>query len=185
MSKSATGTFPVLGKGTSRTPATVSKTAATKQGPAKAAKPRKATPKAQSPKAAKPALLSGGNPQIAKGYGDAPVQAYIAAMPGWKRDVGHRLDTLIGRTVPGVRKAVKWNSPLYGVEGQGWFLGIHCFTNYVKVAFFRGRSLSPVPPGESKSKDTRYLNIHEDDQLDEDQFTAWVKQASQLPGERM
>jgi hypothetical protein len=135
--------------------------------------------------AAKPALLAGGNPQIAKAEGDAPVQAYIAAMPGWKRDVGRRLDALIVRTVPGVRKAVKWNSPLYGVEGQGWFLGIHTFTNYVKVAFFRGRSLHPVPPGESKSKDTRYLDIREDDQLDEPQLAAWVKQASQLPGERM
>src|SRR2546430_9454221 len=138
---------------------------------------------------AKPTLLSGGNPQIAKADGDAPVQAYIAAMPGWKRDVGRRLDALIVRTVPGVRKAVKWNSPLYGVQGQGkgqgWFLGIHCFTNYVKVAFFRGTSLRPVPPGESKSKDTRYLDIHADDQLDEAQLAAWVKQASLLPGERM
>ena len=136
--------------------------------------------------AAKPVkLLSGGNPQIAKADGDAPVQAYIAAMPGWKRDVGRRLDALIVRTVPGVRKAVKWNSPLYGVEGQGWFLGIHCFTNYVKVAFFRGTSLRPVPSGESKSKDTRYLDIRENDQLDEAQLAAWVKQASLLPGERM
>jgi hypothetical protein len=135
--------------------------------------------------AAKPTFLAGGNPQIAKGDGDVPVQAYIAAMPGWKSDVGRRLDALIERTVPGVRKVVKWNSPLYGVEGQGWFLGIHCFTNYVKVAFFRGTSLRPVPPGESKSKDTRYLDIHEDDQFDEDQFAAWVKQASQLPGARM
>lgn len=134
---------------------------------------------------AKPALLAGGNPQIAKGDGDAPVQAYIAAMPGWKREVGRLLDALITRTVPDVRKAVKWNSPLYGMEGQGWFLGIHCFTNHVKVAFFRGMSLSPVPPGESKSKDTRYLNIGKDDQLNEAQLAAWVKQASQLPGERM
>ena len=134
---------------------------------------------------AKPALLSGGNPQIAKADGDAPVQAYIAAMPGWKRDVGRRLDALIARTVPAVRKAVKWNSPLYGVEGQDWFLGIHCFTKYVKVAFFRGTSLRPVPPAASKSKDTRYLDIHEDDRLDEAQLAAWVKQASQLPGERM
>ena len=133
----------------------------------------------------KPVLLSGGNPQIAKGYGDAPVQAYIAAMPGWKSDVGRRLDALIVRTVPGVHKAVKWNSPFYGVEDQGWFLGIHCFTKYVKVAFFRGTSLRPVPPGESKHKEVRYLDIHEDDQLDEAQFAAWVKQASQLPGERM
>ena len=135
--------------------------------------------------AAKPTLLAGGNPQIAKADGDAHVQAYIAAMPGWKRDVGRRLDALIGRTVPGVRKAVKWNSPLYGVEGRGWFLGMHCFTNYVKVAFFRGTSLRPVPPGASKSKDTRYLDIHEDDQLDEAQLDTWVKQACQLPGERM
>jgi hypothetical protein len=130
-------------------------------------------------------LLSGGNPQIAKGHGDASVQAYIAAMPGWKREMGQRLDTLIERAVPGVHKAVKWNSPLYGVEGQGWFLGVHCFTRYIKVAFFRGTSLKPVPPGESKSQDTRYLNIHEDDPFDEAQFSAWVKQASQLPGERM
>ena len=135
--------------------------------------------------AAKPALLSGGNPQIAKAHGDAPVQAYIAAMPGWKRDVGRRLDALIMRTVPGVRKAVKWNSPFYGMEGEGWFLSFHCFTRYVKVAFFRGASLRPLPPGDSKSKNTRYLDIHEDDALDEAQLAAWVKQASQLPGERM
>jgi hypothetical protein len=138
---------------------------------------------------AKPALLAGGNPQIAKAAGDAPVQAYIAAMPGWKRDIGRRLDTLITGTVPGVRKAVKWNSPLYGAEGSGkeetWFLGIHCFTKYVKVAFFRGTSLRPVPPGASKSKDTRYLDIHEGDPLDEAQLAAWVRQASALPGERM
>ncbi|MDX8540262.1 DUF1801 domain-containing protein [Mesorhizobium sp. M4B.F.Ca.ET.215.01.1.1] len=132
-----------------------------------------------------PVLLSGGNPQIAKGYGDAPVQAYIAAMPGWKRDVGRRLDALIARAVPGVEKAVKWNSPLYGVEGQGWFLGVHCFAKYVKVAFFRGTSLSPLPPGESRTKETRYLDIREDDQVDEAQVAEWVKQASRLPGERM
>ena len=136
-------------------------------------------------KSKRPVLLSGGNPQIAKGDGDAPVQAYIAAMPGWKRDVGRHLDALIVRTVPRVQKAVKWNSPLYGVEGQGWFLSFHCFTKYVKVAFFRGASLNPVPPGASKSQDTRYLDIHENDELDEAQFAAWVKQASQLPGERM
>ncbi len=129
--------------------------------------------------------LAGGNPQIAKADGDAPVQAYIAAMPGWKRDIGKRLDALIVRTVPDVRKAVKWNTPFYGALGQGWFLGFHCITKYVKVTFFRGTSLRPVPPGESKSKDTRYLDIHEDDQLDEAQLAAWVKQASQLPGERM
>ncbi len=147
-------------------------------------KPRKATPKPQSGKQAKPALLAGGNPQIAKAEGDAPVQAYIAAMPGWKSDVGRRLDAIIVRTVPGVHKAVKWNSPFYGIEGQGWFLSFHVFTRYVKVTFFRGTSLRPVPPGESKHKDVRYLDIYED-QLDEAQFAAWVKQASQLPGERM
>ena len=163
----------------------VAKKAAAKRVAAKAAKPRKTEPKSWSRKVAKPALLAGGNPQIAKADGDAPVQAYIAAMPGWKRDVGRRLDALVVRTVSGVHKAVKWNSPLYGVEGRGWFLGIHTFANYVKVAFFRGASLRPVPPGASKSKETRYLNIHEDDQLDEAQFAAWVKQASQLPGERL
>jgi hypothetical protein len=151
----------------------------------KTAKHRKTTPKPPSGKAAKPVLLSGGNPQIAKGYGDAPVQAYIAAMPGWKRDLGRRLDALIERTVPGVRKAVKWNSPFYGIEDQVWFLSFHVFTKYVKVAFFRGTSLRPLPPGESKQKDVRYLDIHEDDQLDEAQLAAWVKQASRLPGERM
>lgn len=132
-----------------------------------------------------PKLLSGGNPQIAKGEGEAPVQAYIAAMPGWKSDVGRRLDALIEAAVPGVRKAVKWNSPLYGGEGEGWFLGVHVFAKYIKVAFFRGASLSPVPPVASKQKDVRYFHIHEGDQLDEAQFTDWVKQASQLPGEKM
>jgi hypothetical protein len=127
-------------------------------------------------------LLAGGNPQIAKADGDAPVQAYIAAMPGWKSDVGRRLDALIVRTVPGVRKAMKWNSPLYGVEGQGWFLGIHCFTQYVKVAFFRGTSLRPVPLGASKGKDTRYVDIHEGDELDEVQMAHWVRQAAALSG---
>ena len=163
----------------------VAKKAAAKRVAAKAAKPRKTAPKSQSRKVAKPALLAGGNPQIAKGDGDAPVQAYIAAMPGWKRDVGRRLDALIVRTVPSVRKAVKWNSPFYGIEGQGWFLSFHCFTKYVKVAFFRGTSLRPLPPAASKHKDVRYLDIHEDDELDEAQLAAWVKQASQLPGERM
>ena len=113
------------------------------------------------------------------------MQAYIATMPGWKRDVGRRLDALIGRTVPGVRKAVKWNSPFYGIEGQGWLLSFHCFTKYVKVAFFRGISLRPLPPGESKHREVRYLDIREDDRLDEAQLAAWVKQASLLPGERM
>ena len=118
-------------------------------------------------KGEKVVLLSGGNPQIAKADGDAPVQAYIAAMPGWKRDLGKRLDALIVRNVPNVRKAVKWSSPFYGIEGQGWFLGLHTFTHYVKVAFFRGASLRPVPPGASKGKDTRYIDIHEGDELDE------------------
>lgn len=136
-------------------------------------------------KAAKPKLLSGGNPQIAKACGEAPVQAYIAAMPGWKSAVGHRLDALITSTIPGVHKAVKYNSPLYGMEGQGWFLSLHVFTNYVKVAFFRGASLRPIPPGKSKQKHVRYLDIHDDDELDEPQFTNWVKQASKLPGEKL
>jgi len=130
----------------------------------------------------KPKLLAGGNPQIAKADGDAPVQAYIAAMPGWKRDVGRRLDALIVRTIPNVRKAVRWNSPFYGVEGQGWFLDFHCFTKYVKVAFFRGASLRPRPPGESKDKNVRYLDIHEDDKLDEELGASWIRQASELPG---
>ena len=127
------------------------------------------------PRTDKPTLLSGGNPQIAKADGDAPVQAYIAAMPGWKRDVGRRLDALIERTVPNVYKAVKWNSPFYGIEEGVWFLGIHCFNKYIKVAFFRGASLRPVPPGTSKQKEVRYLDIHEDDPLDEAQLAAWVK----------
>ena len=148
---------------------------------AKARKTAKAKP-VKTRKGAKVAVLSGGNPQIAKADGDAPVQAYIAGMPGWKRDLGKRLDAIIVRTVPGVRKAVKWNSPLYGIEGQGWFLGLHIFTRYVKVAFFRGTSLRPVPPGESKQKEVRYLDIHEDDQLDEAQLATWVNQAAALPG---
>jgi hypothetical protein len=136
----------------------------------------------QAPKGEKVVVLSGGNPRIAKADGDAPVQAYIAGMPGWKRDLGKRLDVLIVRNVPNVRKAVKWNSPFYGVEGQGWFLGLHTFTRYVKVAFFRGTSLRPVPPGASKGEDTRYIDIHEGDELDEAQMANWVKQAAALPG---
>lgn len=193
MSKPATETRSLAAKGTSKTSAKVAKKAVAKPVAAKAANPRKTAPKSlpnsQAREVAKPTLLSGGNPQIAKAYGDAPVQAYIAAMPGWKQGVGRRLDALITRTVPGLRKAVKWHSPLYGIESPGgdggWFLGIHCFTKYIKVAFFRGTSLRPVPPGVSKSKDTRYLDIHEDDEIDEAQLAAWVKQASQLPGERM
>lgn len=175
-------------------------TKAAAKAPAKAPQSRKGTgstarkttktpagkhPMLRAASAAKPKLLSGGNPQIAKAEGDAPVQAYIAAMPGWKSDVGRRLDALIERAVPNVRKAVKWNSPFYGVEGKGWFLSYHCFTKYVKVTFFRGTSLRPVPPGASKHKEVRYLDIHEDDAFDEAQLAAWVKQASRLPGERM
>jgi hypothetical protein len=130
-------------------------------------------------------LLSGGNPQIAKGNGDAPVQAYIAAMPDWKRGIGRRLDVLIVRTIPGVFKAVKWNTPFYGVESQNWFLAFHCTAKYIKVAFFRGTSLSPVPPVESTQKEVRYLHIREDGPLDETQFVAWVKQASRLTGKRL
>jgi hypothetical protein len=152
-----------------------------KSPPRKPAAP-KAKPTGPRKAAAKPTLLTGGNPQIAKAEGDAPVRAYIAAMPGWKRDLGRRLDALIERTVPGVRKAVKWNSPFYGVEGQGWFLNIHCFTRYVKVAFFRGRSLRPLPPGESKHKEVRYFDIHEDDRLDDRQLASWIEQAASIPG---
>ncbi|MEO8587826.1 MAG: DUF1801 domain-containing protein [Flavobacteriales bacterium] len=152
-----------------------------------ATKARKATtkPKAASkasPKAKPVKLLSGGNPRIAKGDGDAPVKAYIAAMPGWKRDLGERLDAIITRNVPKARKAVKWNSPFYGIEGQGWFLSFHTFSQYVKVAFFRGAALRPVPPGESKQKEVRYLDIRAGDDLDEAQLAKWVKQASALPG---
>jgi hypothetical protein len=131
-------------------------------------------------------LLSGGNPQIANGEGDGPVQAYIAAMPGWKRHVGRRLDALVADAVPGVRKAVKWNSPFYGAPDQeGWFLSFHCFTRYVKVTFFQGASLDPVPSGASKHKDVRYLDIPERGPFDEAQFVAWVNQASRAPGERL
>jgi hypothetical protein len=143
--------------------------------PAKVA--RKSAPKRAG---TKPALLAGGNPQIAKADGDAPVQAYVAAMPGWKRDVGRRLDALITRAVPGVRKAVKWNSPFYGVEGQGWFVSFHVYTRYVKVTFFKGTSLRPAPQG-GTSKEARWIDVHEDD-LDEARMTDWVKQAAAIPG---
>jgi hypothetical protein len=146
-----------------------------------AARPSKKAPSAAD--AGGPRLLSGGNPQIPKGDGDAPVQAYLAAMPGWKADVGRRLDALIVRTVPDVRKAVKWNSPFYGMEGQGWFLSFHCFTKYVKVAFFNGASLEPMPPGESNSASARYLDMHENDPFDEAQLSDWVRKASELPGD--
>ena len=135
--------------------------------------------------AAGPKLLSGGNPQIPKADGDAPVRAFIAAMPGWKRDVGRNLDALIVRAVPDVRKAVRWNTPFYGIEGQGWFLGFHCFTRYVKVTFLRGASLRPVPPVASKHKEVRYLHIHEDEQLDDRQLADWIRQAADRPGERL
>ena len=136
-------------------------------------------------KPAKPKLLSGGNPQIPKGYGDAPVQAYIAAMPGWKSDMGRRLDALVTRAVPKVKKAVKYNSPLYGMTEGTWFLSFHVYAKYIKVAFFNGGSLEPPPPGLSKHKHVRYLDIREDDALDEKQLVAWIKQAARLPGEKL
>lgn len=153
----------------------------------KSAPKRKAASKsrvASRPGSGEVVLLSGGNPQIPKGYGDEPVQAYIAAMPEWKSAVGRRLDALIEKAVPGVSKAVKWNSPFYGVEEDSWFLSFHCFTKYIKITFFRGTSLKPEPAGKSKHPEVRYLDIHEG-QLDEAQFSDWVKQASKLPGERM
>ena len=160
------------------------------KGTSRASKTRKSATKSMSPaktgaKAKPVKLLSGGNPQIAKADGNAPVQAYIAGMLGWKRDVGRWLDALIVQTVPNVRKAVRWNTPFYGIEGQGWFLGFHCITKYVKVAFFRGASLRPLPPVESKQKDVRYFHIHENDQLDEKLVASWIRQASELPGERL
>ncbi len=150
-----------------------------RKSPAKSARAPEKAPENASGEAR---LLSGGNPQVAKGDGDAPVQAYIAAMPEWKSDVGRRLDELVARAVPEVRKAVRWNSPFYGVEGQGWFLSYHVFTRYVKVTFLNGASLSPLPPVESKDKDTRYYHIYEDGQLDEEQMVEWLRQAATLPG---
>jgi hypothetical protein len=132
-----------------------------------------------------PRLLSGGNPQVPKGEGDGPVQAYIAAMPGWKRDLGEYLDDLIVRTVPKVHKAVKWNQPFYGFEGEGWFLAFRCYTKYVQLTFFRGTALNPLPPKESKHPEVRYFDIHENDDPDEDQLVSWIEQASKLPGEKM
>jgi hypothetical protein len=172
-------------KKVARKAAKVAKAPTKKRTAAKPAQARKTHYAKQASKVGEPVLLSGGNPQIAKGYGNAPVQAYIAAMPGWKQDVGQRLDALIERIVPGVSKAVKWNTPFYGIEGNGWFLAFHCFTKYVKVTFFRGTSLDPVPAGESKQKEVRYFDIYEDDVFDEAQFAGWVKQASALPGERL
>jgi hypothetical protein len=143
---------------------------------------RKAKPTTAGKPAKKVVLLAGGNPQIAKADGAAPVSAYIAALPGWKRDLAKRLDALIVRTVPGVHKAVKWNSPMYGIEGQGWFLSVHVFTRYLKVAFFRGTSLRPEPPGTSKHPETRYVDLHEGDEPDGARMASWVKQAAALPG---
>jgi hypothetical protein len=145
------------------------------------AKDKPRTGKAKVKRGAKVALLSGGNPQIAKSEGDAPVRAYIAALSGWKRNVAQRLDSIVTRNVPRVKKAVKWNSPFYGILDRGWFLSFHVFTRYVKVTFFRGASLRPVPPGASKHENVRYVDIHEGD-LDERQLAAWVKQAARLPG---
>lgn len=147
-----------------------------------AKRPAANKPETKKPDAA-PKLLSGGNPQIAKADGDAPVQAYIAAMPEWKQGIGRRLDDLITRTIPDVKKGVRWNTPFYGIEGRGWFLGFHCITKYIKVAFFRGASLTPLPPIESKQKHVRYLHIFEDGKFDEKQFVQWVKQASEIEGE--
>lgn len=170
-----------------RMPSPAKSKASKRSTPKKAASKPKASARkrAAAPKSSKPALLSGGNPQIPKGYGDAPVQAYIAAIPGWKRDVTRRLDALITQTVPEANKAVKWNSPLYGIADNGWFLGIHQFTHYVKVAFFRGASLRPLPPGESKQQHVRYLDIRENDKLNETQLATWIRQAAALPGEKM
>jgi len=167
-----------VGKATS-TQAPAKKTAAKTSKVGKARNPASVR---TSGKAKAPTLLSGGNPQIVKGDGDGPVQTYISAMPGWKHQVGLQLDALIVRAVPGVRKAVKWNSPFYGVEGQGWFLSLHCFNRYIKVAFFRGTSLLPLPPGASKNEEVRYLDIYETAELDQKLMVSWIKQASKLPG---
>ena len=164
-----------------KTAKTTARTAAKKTG---AATSKRVSRASKGSAGTKPVLLSGDNPQIPKGEGDAPVQAYIAAIPGWKQDIARRIDKLVERTVPDVKKAVKWNSPFYGLDGKTWFLSLHCFTRYVKVTFFRGTSLRPVPPGESKTKETRYLDVPEEG-FDEKQFTDWVKQASRLPGEKM
>jgi hypothetical protein len=183
-----TGAAPVTKKATKKATKSAAKKVAKKMA-SKAGKPAKApatkaTRTAASGAGKKPVLLSGGNPQIPKGEGDAPVQAYIKAIPDWKQGIARRIDDIVERTVPDVQKAVKWNSPFYGLDGRTWFLSMHCFTRYLKVTFFRGTSLRPVPPGESKTKETRYLDIPQEG-FDEKQFADWVKQASQLPGERM
>jgi hypothetical protein len=154
-----------------------------KRGVRRATKALEPAPKSRSRKDTTPKLLSGGNPQIAKGDGDAPVQAYIAAMPGWKRDAGRRLDALVVRNVPDVRKAMRWNSPFYGIEGRGWFLSYHCFTKYIKVVFLRGTSLRPIPPVESKDPNARYFHIHENGAFDEELVASWIEQAAKLPGD--
>lgn len=166
------------------------KTATKKVATRKTAKSKVATKKSSartsaSKNTSKPVLLSGGNPQIAKGYGDAPVQAYINALSDWRRDVTRNVDAIVTRALPKVQKAVKWNSPLYGAEENHYFLGIHVFAKYVKLAFFIGRSLDPMPPGESKTRNARYLDIREDDTIDEKQLVKWVKQASKIKGEKM
>jgi hypothetical protein len=166
----------------SKKPAKVTKRSAARPASEQTVGPRPVVTRSSARAAAKPILLAGGNPQIAKADGDAPVQAYIEAMPGWKRDVGQRLDALIVRNVPNVRKAVRWNLPFYGTDGHGWFLNFHCLTKYVKAAFFNGTSLRPVPPVESKNEGTRYLHIHEDEPFDEELVASWVRQASELPG---
>ena len=142
-------------------------------------------PSSREGDAGRPKLLSGGNPQIPKGEGDGPVQAYIAAMPGWKSELGAYLDELIVRTVPGVHKAVKWNQPFYGFAGEGWFLAFRCYTGYVQLAFFRGAALDPPPTKGSKHPDVRYFDISEGDDVDEDRLVSWIEQASRLPGEKL
>jgi hypothetical protein len=132
-----------------------------------------------------PKLLSGGNPQIPKGYGDAPVRAWLAALPAWKKAAARKLDSLVTRSVPGVGKAVKYNSPLYGIDGRTWFLSLHAFDRYIKVTFFRGTQLDPVPPVASKMPRVRYFHLHETDSLPADLFASWVKQAAMLPGEKL
>lgn len=181
--KSSTGKSSKATRAPARkTTKTATKTTARRTGGAATKRAPRAT---QGAAARKPALLSGGNPQIPKGEGDAPVQAYIKAIPDrWKQDIARRIDAIVERAVPDVQKAVKWNSPFYGLDGKTWFLSLHCFTRYVKVTFFRGTSLRPVPPGESKTKETRYLDVPEEG-FDEKQFADWVEQASRLPGEKM
>ena len=172
-------------KAPARKKSAAGKIAAKKIAAKKSVAKKTVAPTTVAKKATRPKLLSGGNPQIAKGDGDEPVQAYIGSMPDWKRAIGRKVDELVTRAVPNVRKAVKWNSPFYGVEEKTWFLSFHCFTNYVKVAFFRGASLKPVPPGDSTQADVRYLDIRENDPIDEQQLIDWFRQASKLPGERM